>query len=197
MAKAVAEFKCNLVEGVLSHQVKRFVIDGNKVILNKTDVEHQVEEHKFELNEVYVIDIVVSTGEGKAKEGTTRTTVFKRAVETQYNLRSAHSRHVLSEINKKYVSLPFNLRGISGEESKTRYGMLELVNHDMVHAYPVLYEKDGTEATVTLSSRRNDFNPLSRWDCCSIQVHFTYIAKPNFEIEQLPTPIRLIWVHPW
>lgn len=53
------------MEGVLSHQMKRFVIDGNKVILNKATPEHKVEEFEFEENQCYAIDIVMSTGEGK------------------------------------------------------------------------------------------------------------------------------------
>lgn len=45
--------------------MKRFVIDGNKVILNKATPEHKVEEFEFEENQCYAIDIVMSTGEGK------------------------------------------------------------------------------------------------------------------------------------
>jgi hypothetical protein len=40
------------VDGVLSHQMKRFVIDGNKVVINKPSSECKVEECKFEENEV-------------------------------------------------------------------------------------------------------------------------------------------------
>jgi len=105
-------------------------------------MDQQVEEFTFEQNEVYVVDIVISTGEGKPKEGETRTTIFKRAPETQYSLRSTHSRYVLTEVNKRFATMPFNLRSI-GDETKARFGILELVKHDMVHPYPVLYEKEG------------------------------------------------------
>jgi len=64
--KKVAEtFKCNPVEGVLSHQMKRFVIDGTNVIINKETPDQQVDEVSFEEYDVYCFDIVVSTGEGK------------------------------------------------------------------------------------------------------------------------------------
>ena len=36
------EFKCNAVEGVLSHKVKRHIIDGNDVIINRTTGTQQV-----------------------------------------------------------------------------------------------------------------------------------------------------------
>ena len=45
-------YGCNPIEGVLSHQMKRYVIDGNKVILNKPNQEHKVEICAFEENEV-------------------------------------------------------------------------------------------------------------------------------------------------
>lgn len=62
LAACVEPFNCHLVEGVMSHQMKQFVIDGNKVVLNRTSPEHRVEDAEFEPNEVYAVDIVVSTG---------------------------------------------------------------------------------------------------------------------------------------
>jgi len=50
----------SLVEGVLSHQLKQFVIDGNKCVLNKPTPDHRAEDGDFEENEVYGIDILVS-----------------------------------------------------------------------------------------------------------------------------------------
>lgn len=38
---------------------------GNKVVLNKPSPEHKVEDAEFEPNEVYAIDIVVSSGQYK------------------------------------------------------------------------------------------------------------------------------------
>lgn len=63
--KVAAAFDCKIVEGVLSHQMKQFVIDGNKVVLSVTNPETRVDDAEFEENEVYSIDIVTSTGEGK------------------------------------------------------------------------------------------------------------------------------------
>lgn len=45
--------------------MKRFVIDGNKVVLSVTGPDTRVDDAEFEENEVYAIDIVTSTGEGK------------------------------------------------------------------------------------------------------------------------------------
>ncbi len=35
-------YGCNMVEGVLSHEVKQFVIDGSKCILNKPTPDQKV-----------------------------------------------------------------------------------------------------------------------------------------------------------
>eukprot|EP00741_Cyanophora_paradoxa_P002173 tig00000553_g2106.t1 len=143
--KVAAAYGVNAVEGVLSHQIKRFVIDGNKVIMNKPTVEQKVDEVTFEPNEVYSIDIVFSTGEGKLKElGEQRTTVFKRAVDRQYNLKMQTSRKFLSEVNSKFPSLPFTLRAL-GDEKTGRLGVVECLKHELLHAYPVLYEKQGEQ----------------------------------------------------
>jgi methionine aminopeptidase len=62
-SKVAAIFGCNVVQAVLSHQMKRFVIDGNKVIISKSDAENKVEEQELEVGEVYAIDVVMSTAE--------------------------------------------------------------------------------------------------------------------------------------
>jgi hypothetical protein len=40
--KAVDAYGCSAVDGVVSHQIKRFSVDGTKVITNKTVPGHQV-----------------------------------------------------------------------------------------------------------------------------------------------------------
>jgi methionine aminopeptidase len=55
-------YGCSLVDGVMTHNMKQFVIDGNKCILNRPAPDQKVEDHQIEELEVYAIDIVVSTG---------------------------------------------------------------------------------------------------------------------------------------
>lgn len=45
--------------------MKQYVIDGNKVVLSVPGPDTRVDDAEFEENEVYAIDIVTSTGEGK------------------------------------------------------------------------------------------------------------------------------------
>lgn len=92
--KTVDAFGCKAVDGVVSHQIKRFTIDGTKVITNKNVPGHQVEECEIKQHEAYAIDVVVSTGEGKCREMDTKCTVFKRAPDQKYNLRMKTAREV-------------------------------------------------------------------------------------------------------
>lgn len=68
LEKIAAAHGCTVVEGVLSHQMKRFMIDGEKCILQKPDAENKVDDNEFEVNEVYHLDIAMSTGDGKTRE---------------------------------------------------------------------------------------------------------------------------------
>lgn len=63
--KVAEAYDCKIVEGVLSHQMKQKVIDGSKVVLSVSNPETRVDDVEFEENEVYAIDIVASTGDGK------------------------------------------------------------------------------------------------------------------------------------
>lgn len=140
--KVAAAYDCKIVEGVLSHQLKQFVIDGNKVILSVGNPETRVDDAEFEENEVYAIDIVTSTGDGKPKLlDEKQTTIYKRAVDKNYHLKMKASRFIFSEINQKFPIMPFTARAL--EEKRARLGLVECVNHDLLQPYPVLHEKPG------------------------------------------------------
>merc|ERR1712048_387496 len=126
--------------GVLSHQLKKHVIDGSRVIIGCETPEEKVDEFEFEMNEVYSIDVVMSTGEGKGKETELRSTVYKRAVETSYNLKTQKARQFISEVNRRFPALPFTLRAIE-DESVARIGVSEAKRHELLDEFPVLKEK--------------------------------------------------------
>lgn len=79
--------------------------------------------------------------------------MFKRALDEQYHLKMKAARSVFSEINRKFPAMPFTLRAIEGRG--LRLGLVECLNHGLLHAYPVLHEKSGelvaqAKATVLL-----------------------------------------------
>jgi curved DNA binding protein len=139
--KIAKDFNVNIVQGVLSHQMNRYVIDGEKVIISKSDVDHKVDEIEFAPNEVYAIDIVMSTGEGKPSEIMDRPTVYKRQSDSVYQLKMKASRAVFSDVKTKFPTFPFTLRAMDAKTA--RFGIKECLTHNLVAAYPVLSEKDG------------------------------------------------------
>ena len=44
------------------------MIDGNKVIINSETFEQKVDDQEFQVNDVFALDIFVSSGDGKTKE---------------------------------------------------------------------------------------------------------------------------------
>ena len=82
----------------------------------------------------------MSTGEGKAKVlDEKETTVYKRALDQEYKLKLKASRQIFSEINKRYPTMPFTVRSLDSKQG--RLGLVECLNHGLLHPYPVLHEK--------------------------------------------------------
>jgi curved DNA binding protein len=153
IAKVARDFGVEPLEGVLSHEMKRYVVDGSRVIMNRRDTEGgtHVEEWSFEENEVYGMDIAMSTGEGKAKSSDAKTTVYKRQVDVDYKLKLKASRAVFSEVNKRFPTMPFTLRALE-DPTRARLGMTEMISHGLVVPYPVLHEREGqTVARVAMT----------------------------------------------
>ena len=113
IGKICDEYKVNPIEGVLSHRMKRDIIDGLETIINKKTLDQNVDERKFEHGDVFGLAVIVSTGEGKPKETGIKTSIYKRALETTYKLRTDSGRRLLSvvennfylNLNKKYRTL--------------------------------------------------------------------------------------------
>ncbi|GAB6019403.1 Proliferation-associated protein 2G4 [Chamberlinius hualienensis] len=156
--KVAESFKCKPIEGMLSHQLKQFKIDGEKTIIqNPTEAQRKDHEKcEFELHEVYAIDILISTGEGRGREMDTRTTVYKKTDEV-YQLKMKASRAFFSEVDKKFVNMPFTLRAFE-DEKKAKMGVVECVNHKLIEPFNVLYEKEGE---------------------CVVQFKFTVLLMPS------------------
>ncbi|CAG8524148.1 16492_t:CDS:2, partial [Acaulospora colombiana] len=141
--KIARSFETNSVEGMLSYQQNKNNIEGEKQIILNPNEQHKrdFKSVNFEVNEVYGIDILVSTGEGKPKPSTTRTTVYRKT-NNSYSLKMKTSRIVFSEISQKFGSFPFPLRAL-GDEKKARMGIVECSNHSLVTPYDVYQEKEG------------------------------------------------------
>lgn len=100
MQKIANEYKCKPIEGMLSHQLKQFKIDGEKTIIQNPN-EAQRKEHEkcdFAVHEVYAIDVLISTGEGVGREKDTKVSIFKKTDEN-YQLKLKASRALITEVS--------------------------------------------------------------------------------------------------
>ena len=143
--KLVAEeYGVHCVQNVLSHSMEQYLIDGEQYFDQQPkEGDSKIPEFAIDENSVFVIDVMMSTGEGKPKPRDTKTTVYKRANDQQYYLKLQASRALFNDINKKAPAFPFALRTICDDEKKAKLGLTEMVQHDLVDPYPVLYEADG------------------------------------------------------
>ena len=143
---------------MVSHNLEQNIVDGEKTInncLNEAQSKDS-ETHEFKLHEVYAVDVLISTGDGKNQERDAKTTVFKKTGLT-YMLKMKTSREFFSQVSKSYGSMPFNIRNCE-EEKKARMGVVECVKHQVLQPFNVLYEKEG---------------------CFVAQFKFTVLLMPN------------------
>ncbi|ANB11096.1 Map2p [Sugiyamaella lignohabitans] len=141
--KVTSEYGVKALEGMLSNEQSRNVVDGKKrIILNPSESQRrEFETFTFEEGEVYGVDILVSTGDGKSRADETPTTVYKKA-DITYQLKLRTSRATFSEVQKKAGSFPFSLRSLD-DAKKARMGLQECQNHGLIIPYEVFYEKEG------------------------------------------------------
>ncbi|ELP88165.1 proliferation-associated protein 2G4, putative [Entamoeba invadens IP1] len=142
-------------ENIISRNMERYVIDGQKFILNvlpKSPSDHLT----IEANEVWNLEIQLTSGAAKPIERDTRTTVFKRNVEESYLLKMKASQTTFREINDKYPTFPFAISMLENE-AKAKLGLVEMTKHSLVDAYNVVYEKTGNvsqfKATVIITEK--------------------------------------------
>lgn len=142
MKSCVESFKCNLVESITCHQLKQHVLEGVKAFSIRDPIDEKSSPIEFELNEVYAVDVVVSSGEGKSKPSDIRTSVFRRNVEQNYALKTPMARQFLREVTTRFPTLPFSARQIE-DEKMCRLGISECHRHELLEGYPVLTERAG------------------------------------------------------
>ncbi|KAL9646846.1 hypothetical protein ABK040_013706 [Willaertia magna] len=142
LEKVAETYGVKWCQGVLSHEIKRDVIDGNNVILLHPTPEQTVEEFTFTENQVFCLDLVATTeSEGKLKESTARTTVYKRDPTVVVDLKVNASRKTYHEVSENFGALAFSINNL--DQKTGRIGILELVNTRMVEPFPVLSVKKG------------------------------------------------------
>ncbi|PWA97837.1 Peptidase M24, methionine aminopeptidase [Artemisia annua] len=99
VVKVAAAYDCRIVEFVVSHQMQLIVLHGKKIVFSFSDPYNEVDDYEFGENEVYAIDIVTSTGDGKPK--------LLNAKDTAIHIRES-ARH-----NNRLITMPFSARSLT------------------------------------------------------------------------------------
>jgi methionine aminopeptidase len=145
----------NHCPGTVSSQIGQFVIDGfneestdnNKhhvIYTGHEDSENYIEDDTgfvFEHNNVFVIDIALSSGSGNVVVKDNReTSIYRSNAEYFTNLRLMNARKTLNKL-REFEDLPCNIREFNTGSFKL--GLTECIGSDVVDRYPVLYEHGG------------------------------------------------------
>ncbi|GAB5593575.1 hypothetical protein Unana1_08475 [Umbelopsis nana] len=135
ITETAAYFRCKPVQDTFSAQMKRFVLRANKEVDNRFDPEmpqRELEKREFALehNEVYSLNIVLSSGDGRVKDSEHKAMVYQRNVNKSYALKMKSSRQAYSEINAKHTVFPFAMSALSNNQA--RLGLPALVTHGLV-----------------------------------------------------------------
>lgn len=136
---AIKEFGVRPVANIQTNQFGKDEIDGKKKITVGDDASSRPDAQKLEENEVYGVDLCVTTSpEGKTKTDESHTAIYRKTNST-YLLKMATSRKVFSEIQKKAGAFPFNLRALE-DEKRARMGVQECANHGLLTPFEVLVD---------------------------------------------------------
>mmetsp|Transcript_5593 Transcript_5593/g.9069 ORF Transcript_5593/g.9069 Transcript_5593/m.9069 type:complete len:509 (+) Transcript_5593:87-1613(+) len=171
--KSASTFACDPMDSVLSHEMRQYVIDHDNTIICKQSEERKVAEFTFADYQVFGIDVMITSGRGKAVDRGERCTIYKRNVEVEYPLKMKTSREFLKVINKQHPTFPFTMRNF--EENRSRMGVIECVRMNMVQPYPILSERQGEYVA---------------------QFKFTAIVSPKGTIQITGLPLDMAAVHP-
>jgi curved DNA binding protein len=130
------------LHGVLSHELKRAELETNNVIAHRISPEERVQTFQFAPNQVYCIDMVMTTGEGRCKESDIRTTVYRRASDNEHLVKTQAGKKFMVEARRRFPDLPFSLRAFE-DAAGAKVGVSEAKRHGLLHEYPVIRERDG------------------------------------------------------
>eukprot|EP01133_Synstelium_polycarpum_P007618 gene7618-8912_t len=142
ITKICESYDVQAVQGILSHDLKRYLLDGEKVIFNKVPAGQHMKDAAFEEYEVYCLDVVISTAQGKVRELNDRCTIYRRDQNQNYNLKLKSSRDFIQEVNQRFPALPFTTRSFA-DQNKVKLALSECVEHQLLSTFPILYEREG------------------------------------------------------
>ena len=135
--------------GVVSYQMSKNVLDGqndddvddiHKLILPRHhhSYEFEMRPTEFETNEVYSIDIVMSSGEGRLYPTEERVTIFRRNYDKKHQLKMKSSHEALRYFNGAFPQSCGN-----DMTSRMKLGVQECTRNGLLIPYAPFAEKPG------------------------------------------------------
>jgi curved DNA binding protein len=155
-------FNVEVVEGVLSNRTKRWILDGNECIIARRILEVDPQQNVGDCivgeQEVWTLDVAFTDAPThRLKTIDNDVNIFRRN-EVSVQPRNTAAQDALVEIRDTYMCFPFSpLR--TEKPLRTRLGILELRQHDMLDQFPVLGSSKGTitarhSCTIAVTDKR-------------------------------------------
>ncbi|RHZ81457.1 hypothetical protein Glove_120g149 [Diversispora epigaea] len=137
------QYKCIPVEGSSIQLIRRYLLQAEKSAILNPSLDDNILDNDFIIhpNEVYSVNLIMSSGEGVVKESEAKPTIYQRNVNESYNLKLKAARSVFKKIINTYSVFPFSTSSL--ETSRDRLGIPECVSHGLIRPYYVLLEKPG------------------------------------------------------
>jgi methionine aminopeptidase len=159
--KVAKSYKVNIVENTTSWLFERNEIEGaKKIILSAGDGVKG--EGLPAVGEVWGIEIGLSLSAGKVKTLPQRTTLHRRTG-LRSDLKRPSSRATFSEIKTKFGQFPFSLRQLEDERAG-KVGVVEAVRANLLRAYEVAADKEGTAVSRLLTTVGKSFGYAMNFD---------------------------------
>eukprot|EP01064_Diplonema_japonicum_P035897 TRINITY_DN78_c0_g2_i1.p1 TRINITY_DN78_c0_g2~~TRINITY_DN78_c0_g2_i1.p1 ORF type:complete len:465 (+),score=102.78 TRINITY_DN78_c0_g2_i1:58-1395(+) len=142
--RVASDYGVQTCEGVLSHRVLRWNALGPACIVSvrishRDEQFQEVEPVTFGPNEVWTLDVVMSTGHKQLHCSEEPTTIWKRNdIMLAPKTRSAH--YVLKSVREKLLSFPFSTAHFENLPM-AKMGLKDLQHMDMVDPIPVMKTK--------------------------------------------------------
>ena len=122
-----------LIKWVSSHQSHEWVLRGIEFFPG--------ENFEFELGQTYNIDVVFSEGSGDTKDIDPAEFPVYYRTDRVYHLKTRAGRQVLSDIEKRYFTLPFD--GTQFASATEKFGLQDCIKNEVVDSYEAYRERSG------------------------------------------------------
>lgn len=151
LANIPGEFGVNYTQGLMTHVVGKNNLAGDKGIVYRptADQRRAAEQHPtaVEANEVYLIDVVVSSGvHAVARPTAVRTSIFKKSGNVQ-SLRLKTSRQFLNDVSNRHGLMAFSMREFDEIDGRARIALKECLQAEVVHSYDVIADLEESAFT--------------------------------------------------